>query len=165
MYIDSVSLEDRDQLLLVATSTGLFTSEEAEALLGEVLDGLYSKSMPEGHQAFSCRLSANDPPIGWTYLAPDQHASDIWNLWWIGVTPNQHSTGVGKLLLHHAEHIASLSGARLLIIETSATEPLTRARRFYEKQGYFECGRIPDFYSKTLMPTGAIPIIGHQSSV
>ncbi len=56
--------------------------------------------------------------------------------------------GVGELLLKHAEHTVALQGARLLIIETSATEPLSRARHFYEAQGYLECGRIPDFYSE-----------------
>lgn len=147
MLIESVKSEDRKQLLSVATSTGLFTAEEAESLLGGVIDSLGANSMPEGHQAFCCRLSVNHAPIGWTYFAPDQHASDIWNLWWIGVSPNKHGTGAGKLLLRHAERLVSMSGGRLLIIETSATEPLIRARRFYETQGYLECGRIPDFYS------------------
>jgi ribosomal protein S18 acetylase RimI-like enzyme len=39
-------------------------------------------------------------------------------------------------------------GARLIVVETSAAEPLARARRFYEKYGYQECGRVPHFYAE-----------------
>ena len=148
MVIESATLKDRGHLLSIAVSTGLFTAEEAESLLGEVLDGLNSQSLPPGHQAFCCRSSPDDAPVGWSYLAPDQHAPDIWNLWWIGVLPSSHGKGVGALLLHYAESTAARLGARLVVIETSATEPLGRARRFYESQGYSECGRIPDFYSE-----------------
>jgi ribosomal protein S18 acetylase RimI-like enzyme len=147
MYVESISSEERDSLLSIAINTGLFTVEEAESMLGGIIDGFGSRDMPEGHQAFCCRLNSVEPPVGWAYLAPDPHASGIWNLWWIGVSPVEHGTGAGKLLLRHAENLVAQCEGRLLIIETSDTEPLTRARRFYESQGYMECGRIPDFYA------------------
>jgi ribosomal protein S18 acetylase RimI-like enzyme len=148
MLIESVTPQDRGQLLLVAVSTGLFTSEEAESLLGEILDGLASKTMPPGHQAISCRFRSIEAPVGWSYFAPDSHATDVWNLWWIGVSPRGHGKGVGALLLQYAENKVASLGGRIVVVETSAAEELGRARRFYGTQGYLECGRVPDFYAE-----------------
>ena len=149
MQIEHVDTRDRVALLSIAVSTGLFSSEEAELLLGGVLDGLGSGALPDGHQAVACRLQPDAPLIGWTYFAPDQHASNVWNLWWIGVDPGSHGTGAGLKLLQHAEKIVASHGGRVLVIETSDAEALARARRFYEVQGYKECGRIPDFYAES----------------
>ena len=35
---------------------------------------------------------------------------------------------------------------RLFVVETSSRETYTPTRRFYEALGYWEAGRIPDFY-------------------
>ena len=148
MRIETADHRDRDALLGIAVRTGLFTPEEAEGLLGGVLDGFALGSLPEGHQAAACRLLPGGTLIGWTYLAPAQHARGVWNLWWIGVDPEHHGTRAGLQLLHHAEKTASSNGGRVLVIETSDAPALARARRFYEAQGYRECGRIPDFYAE-----------------
>jgi ribosomal protein S18 acetylase RimI-like enzyme len=148
MRIEPVAIQNRGALLSIAVSTGLFTSEEADFLLGGVLDRLSSGELPDGHQAFACRPEPGASLIGWTYFAPDQHASGVWNLWWIGVHPGSHGTGVGLQLLHHAEKIVASHGGRVLVVETSDAVALARARRFYEVEGYRECGRIPDFYAE-----------------
>lgn len=148
MLIDCVSSADRDHLVRIAVSTGLFTPEEAEALLGDVLDGLAAATLPPGHTAVCCRRHPGEPAVGWSYFAPDPHASGIWNLWWIGVSPEHHGTGAGRLLLRGVEGEVAALGGRILIIETSAADALARARRFYAAQGYLECGRVPDFYAE-----------------
>lgn len=148
MKIEPVNTQDRAALLSIATSTGLFTAEEAEQLLGNVLDGLDSGELPDGHQAVACCQQAGGPLVGWAYFAPDQHAAGVWNLWWIGVTPASQGRGVGMQLLHHAEKVAATHGGRVLVVETSAADALATARRFYQAQGYRECGRVPDFYAE-----------------
>jgi ribosomal protein S18 acetylase RimI-like enzyme len=148
MQIEPVANQDRSALLSIAVSTGLFTSEDAASLLGSVLDGLDSCILADGHQAVACRLQPDTQVVGWTYFAPDQYAADVWNLWWIGVDPQFHGTGAGLQLLRHAEKVIASRGGRVLVIETGDTGALARARRFYEVQGYKECGRIPDFYAE-----------------
>jgi len=148
MQIDTVVEQDRDALLAIAVGTGLFTWEEAQGLLGEVLDGLAEGTLPDGHQAAACRLTPGGALVGWTYLAPDPYAQGVWNLWWIGVHPEHHGAGAGRQLLHHAEQVVAAKGGRVMVIETSDSPALERARRFYGAQGYRECGRIPDFYAE-----------------
>lgn len=148
MRIDAASARDGAQLLEVAVGTGLFTPEEAESLLGGVLGGIASASMHSGHEVACCRSDDSDSALGWCYFAPDDHAQGVWNLWWIGVAPRHHGSGAGRALLKHVEQSVVTQGGRILIIETSDSELLSRARRFYASNGYAECGRIPHFYSE-----------------
>ncbi|MDX2184616.1 MAG: GNAT family N-acetyltransferase [Gemmatimonadaceae bacterium] len=146
MHIDPVSPDDRGTLLTLATRTGLFSAEDAEGLLGGVLDGLTAGALAEGSVAFVSRPAPSAPANGWTYVAPDDHAAGVWNLWWLGVDPRAHGTGAATALVRRAEAHARERGARLMIIETSALDPQARARRFYAREGYAAVGRVPDFY-------------------
>lgn len=148
MRIEAVNPRERANLLEVAVSTELFTPEEAESLLGGVLDGIASASMQVGHEVACCRSEDSDVALGWCYFAPDDHAQGVWNLWWIGVAPGHHGSGAGAALLRHVERRVISQGGRILIIETSDSDLLSRARRFYASNGYRECGRIPHFYSE-----------------
>ena len=147
MLVEPIHHSDRSHLLAVAIDTGLFAANEAELLLGEIIDSLASGTLPEGHEAVCCRFERGLPAVGWSYFAPDQHAENVWNIWWIGVDPGNLGTGAGQHLLRHVEGKIASSGGRLVVIETSAADSLARARRFYQAQGYTECGRVPDFYA------------------
>lgn len=148
MQIGPIRIEDREELLAVAVNTGLFSMEDAEALLGHVLDELAGGRLGDGHRAIECRRTANDPVIGWCYYAPDAYSEKIWNVWWIGVLPESHGGGAGPALLAHVTDEAIQAGARAMVIETSDQAALERARRFYVKQGFEVRGAIPDFYAK-----------------
>jgi ribosomal protein S18 acetylase RimI-like enzyme len=148
MHIEPVTPQDRNLLLRLAIRTKLFSTEEAESLLGGVLDGLADGSLPEGHQAASYHPTKNESAIGWCYFAPDDHADEVWNLWWIGVDPDNHGAGTGQALLKYVEEKVVSAGGRLLIIETSDSPALARARGFYTRAGYQECGRVPSFYTE-----------------
>lgn len=148
LLIKPVRSEERAILLALAVETGLFLSEEAEGLLGTVLDELHAQSLPAGHAAVTCRRSSEEAAVGWAYFAPDPYAEQVWNLWWIGVLPGHHGSGAASALLAHVEHAASQAGARVVVIETSDLDSTGRARNFYVKSGYRERGRIPDYYGQ-----------------
>ncbi|MGL4577271.1 MAG: GNAT family N-acetyltransferase [Burkholderiaceae bacterium] len=145
--IDSISPSERASLLSIAVSTGLFETSEAEALLGDVIDGIASGALGQERKAVACRVESSGPAEGWSYFAPDQYAEGVWNVWWIGVRPTRHGSGLGKQLLEYVESLIALAGGRLVVIETSDSPPLARARRFYASNGYIECGSVPHFYS------------------
>ena len=146
MVIEPANIVERAALIHIALRTGLFSSEEAEALLGSTLDGLANGSLPAYHQAVVCRRAQSAEVLGWSYFAPDAYAEGVWNIWWIGVAPHHHGRGVAQALLSHIEETIVHSGGRVIVIETSDQQPTARSRRFYEKSGYRECGRVPDFY-------------------
>lgn len=145
--VTPVAPDDRSRLLAVAVATGLFSVDDAEALLGGVLDALAGGSLAPGSAAFRASVGPSTAATGWTYVAPDAHADGVWNVWWLGVAPEAQGSGAGSALLRRAETEASARQARLMVIETSAKESQARARRFYAREGYREAGRIPDFYA------------------
>jgi ribosomal protein S18 acetylase RimI-like enzyme len=147
VIIGPIRENEREALLGLAVSTGLFMSEDAEALLGGVLDSLAAAALPQGHTVVACRESHDGPALGWSYYAPDAYSEKVWNVWWLGVSPRHHGGGVGQAILANIEQVAAEEGARVIVIETSDQAPLARARRFYRKHGYEERGRIPDFYA------------------
>lgn len=148
MIIGPVQEHERQVPLRLVMTTGLFAPEEAESLLGEVLDSLAAGELPGGHTAVACREPHDGPAIGWSYYAPDPFAEKVWNVWWIGVSPNRHGEGAGQAILTHVEQAVVALSARVIVVETSDQVPLARARSFYLKQGYEERGRIPDLYAK-----------------
>lgn len=148
MIIEPVHQGEQEHLLDLAVQTGLFTRDDAEGLLGNVLEELFAGALPIGHAAVACRNTKGEPASGWACFAPDPYADQVWNLWWIGVAPENQGSGAGSALLAHAESSAAEAGARLLIIQTSDQPPMARARRFYEKSGYSQRGTIPQFYSE-----------------
>jgi predicted N-acetyltransferase YhbS len=56
--------------------------------------------------------------------------------------------GVAAKLIHAAEDALRKQQCKLVTLDT--TEPLARARHFYEKHGYRKSGRTSDFFGMTL---------------
>ena len=135
-------------LVALGEATGVFRPQEAEAMLGGVLDALHAGGLGGGHQAHVWTDGPDSPPAGWVYFAPTPNADGVWDLWWIGTDPARQGQGIGGELLRFVEARVREAGGRLLLIETSSEPALDPTRRFYAKRGYAECGRVPDFYGE-----------------
>jgi ribosomal protein S18 acetylase RimI-like enzyme len=68
------------------------------------------------------------------------------DLYWIATAPERRRSGVGALLMTEMEVDLRRRGARLVRIETSGTSAYDGTRGFYERFGYRETARIPEFY-------------------
>jgi ribosomal protein S18 acetylase RimI-like enzyme len=134
-------------LIALAAATGIFQPQEAEALLGGVLDEFHAGRLGEGHQVRVWAEPTGDPS-GWVYFAPTPKADRVWDLWWIGVAPQRQKVGVGTRLLRAVEDHVRTAGGRLLVVETSSRQAFDPVRRFYRDRGYTECGTVPDFYGE-----------------
>lgn len=66
----------------------------------------------------------------------------------MAVLPTWQGRGVGLQLLDRAESEVSSSGCKRVTLDT--TEPLKRAVRFYERNGYRATKRVIDFFGMAL---------------
>ena len=66
----------------------------------------------------------------------------------MAVLPAWHGHGVAQILLHTVEAEARAMGCVRLTLDT--TEPLRRAVRFYERNGFRASGRVTDFFGMRL---------------
>ncbi|MFK7986742.1 MAG: GNAT family N-acetyltransferase [Sandaracinaceae bacterium] len=129
----------------IAIATGLFAAEEVGAIR-PMFDGGVDGSMP-GHTW----LVAKDleAVLGAAYVAPEPFADRVWNLYFLGVSPDAQGKGVGRALVTEVERRLRELGdseARVLIIETSSGEGFDATRVFYAGLGYDEEARIRDYY-------------------
>jgi ribosomal protein S18 acetylase RimI-like enzyme len=153
---DALAAEE-DALVALGAATGLFSPEEADALLRSSLRGMFSGAsdrathaarvidMPNG--VVGAEGAAHIVPAGWTYLSADPAGPPhVWELWWVGVAAAAVGKGYAAALLADAEAVARAGGASSLLISTSSTPATARARAFYTKHGYTQVGQIPGFY-------------------
>ena len=66
----------------------------------------------------------------------------------MAVLPDQQGSGLAEALLHAAEGELRSLGCTRVTLDT--TEPLRRAIRFYERNGYRSTGRVEDFFGMAL---------------
>jgi D-alanine-D-alanine ligase len=165
--------EDRQPVLSFLAETGYFRPDEID-IARELIDSAIAEG-PKGHyQSFvACvnqgsgsrdqgsgtkdgrstapRLPSPDPsassvPVGWVCWGPTPCTLGTFDIYWIGVAPHMQGRGIGRALTACAEQKIAECGGRLFVVETSSRETYTPTRRFYERLGYREAGRIPDFY-------------------
>lgn len=134
---------DTDALCALAEATGLFTPDELEAF-GQMVSETVNGAADGEH----CWIVDDDGGVqSAAYYAPEPWGAGVWNLYFIGVLPEQQGKGRGAALLDHVERGLSEAGARLLLVETSGLDTFVRTRAFYAKNGYDEEARIRDFYA------------------
>src|SRR5699024_6293627 len=69
------------------------------------------------------------------------------DLYWIAVAPAAQRNGAGSALLQEVERRLAATDARMLLIETSSQPRYLPTRAFYERHGYVEAARVPEFYA------------------
>lgn len=67
----------------------------------------------------------------------------------MAVLPSMRGKGIAAQLLNQAETELRLHGCACVTLDT--TEPLDRAMRFYERNGYRRSGRVSDFFGMPLI--------------
>ena len=67
----------------------------------------------------------------------------------MAVRPGEHGTGVAQRLLEAAEAGMRRDGCRIATLDT--TQPLERATRFYERNGFRRSGVVRDFFHMPLI--------------
>jgi len=134
---------ETDELVRIADGTKVFKPLELATLRELLVD--YHAGGCEGHRALSYELDGR--PVGFAYYAPTPMTAGTWHLYWIFVSKEIQSRGLGTEMLHHVETAIAAAGGRLLLIETSGLPSYVPTRKFYLKHGYEETGTIHDFYS------------------
>jgi GNAT superfamily N-acetyltransferase len=66
----------------------------------------------------------------------------------MAVLPGWQGAGLARELLQTAESELRVQGCRRITLDT--TQPLERAMRFYEKNGYRRSGKVSDFFGMPL---------------
>jgi ribosomal protein S18 acetylase RimI-like enzyme len=135
---------DTPTLLQIAEGTGVFKPHEIVALK-EVLDDYHEANHADGHR--SVTYEQDGQVIGFAYYAPAAMTDRTWYLYWIAVSRQIQSRGVGGGLLHYVEEDIRKQQGRVLFLETSSLPHYELTRKFYLKHGYEMMAVLRDYYS------------------
>ena len=109
----------------------------------EVIDLALQPSNPG---AFVLVASRNGELVGYVAYGPTPMTEGTYDLHWIASEPAQRGKGIGAGLIASMEADLRRRNARLVRVETSATEDYGPARGFYQSMRYLEESRFRDFY-------------------
>jgi ribosomal protein S18 acetylase RimI-like enzyme len=135
---------DRAALEAVLRSDGQFRRDEIAVAL-ELIDAAVA-----GTDDYRVRLA--DPGdrtgevAGYICYGPTPMTRATWDLYWIVTHAGFRGRGVAGALVAHMEADIRGRGGAHIRVETSEQESYGAARSFYDRHGYPEASRLPDFY-------------------
>ena len=134
---------DREAAADALAASGAFREDEILVAL-QVLDEALSGGAGSGYAVFAAERDGR--VRGYVCGGSTPLTASTWHVYWICVHPEAAGFGLGRALEERLEALARSRGGERLVVETSGRPDYARARRFYEKAGYEQVGRIPDFY-------------------
>lgn len=121
-----------------------FFREEEVAVALEVFDAYCAA--PDADYSALAALLPDGALAGYVVYGRTPGTDRTWDIYWIAVSPALQGAGIGTLLIDEVER--RLHGrARMLLVETSGQPLYAGTRAFYERRGYREVARVPDFYA------------------
>jgi ribosomal protein S18 acetylase RimI-like enzyme len=136
--------QDKEPVLAIIRTTEMFTPGEVE-VAEELIDAYLDE--PE-QQDYRIVVVEDDRHgiAGYMTWGPTPLAQDVYDLYWMAVSPAAQGRGHGKALVRWLEDEVRRLKGRMIIIETSSQPRYHPTRQFYINLDYREVARIPDYY-------------------
>lgn len=132
-----------DAIYTLLESTRVFRAEEIGVAI-EVIES-YLENPGQDYDVVGA-FTRDGSLLGYACWGPTPCTVGTFDLYWIAVSPDAQGRGIGRLIMQEVERRLARANARLVLIETSSTEPYAPTRAFYRSLGYQEIARVPDFY-------------------
>ena len=142
MDIRPLEGKDREQLASLIRRIETFSPEEVESAI-ELVD----LALQPNNRDYKILVADRDGKlVGYVCYGPTPMTEGTYDLYWIASDPEVRGQGVGASLISGMEGDLRRLKARLILVETSATEAYGPTRGFYASMKYMEEARIRDFY-------------------
>lgn len=142
MDIRPLEGKDREQLASLIRRIETFSPEEVECAI-ELVD----LALQPNNRDYKILVADRDGRfVGYVCYGPTPMTEGTYDLYWIASDPEVRGQGVGASLISGMEGELRRLQARLIRVETSATEAYGPTRGFYASMKYTEEARIRDFY-------------------
>ena len=130
---------DLSDIKLILEDTDLFPPEMLEDMIEPFFRG------NEQQDRWLVCETENEAVIGFSYTRAEHLAESVWNLLAIGFRSQHQGSGFGTKLIEEVER--SISGERILIVETSSLDDFDKTRDFYRNCGYDQEAVIRDYWA------------------
>jgi len=139
----AVMAHDVGRVRSLVTSTGFFSAAEVD-IAGELVAERLTKGIRSGYHFV---LAERGPAlVAYACYGPIDGTDGSFDLYWIAVSPEEQSKGLGAQVYARAEAAMRRAGARRIYADTSSSDRYMPTRGFYQHRGFAEQARLPDFY-------------------
>ena len=143
MEIRPIVASDREPLAALLRRVETFSPDEVACALELIDAARQNPSHPDYRVLVAVR---GETRLGYVCFGPTPMTKGTFDLYWIATDPDARGQGVGSALLQTMEEELVRRRARLIRVETSATDDYGPTRDFYQRASYFEEARLRDFY-------------------
>ena len=142
MDIRPLEGKDREPLASLIRRIETFSQEEVGVAI-ELVDLALQPNNPD----YKILVADRDGKlVGYVCYGPTPMTEGTYDLYWIASDPTVRGQGIGASLISGMEADLRRQKARIIRVETSATEAYGPTRGFYASMKYTEEARIRDFY-------------------
>ena len=149
MEIRPIEGKDREPLASLIRRVETFSPQEVEVAI-ELVDLALQPNNPDYQILVADKTGGPGGQgglVGYVCYGPTPMTEGTYDLYWIASDPTVRGQGVGAALVSGMEGDLRRRGARLIRVETSATEAYGPTRGFYAAMKYVEEARFTDFYT------------------
>ena len=143
MEVRPLEPKDREPLAALIRRIETFSPEEVQVAI-ELVDLALQPNNPDYTIVVAEREAGRI--IGYVCYGPTPMTEGTYDLYWIASDPTVRGQGIGASLISGMEADLRRQKARIIRVETSATEAYGPTRGFYASMKYNEEARIRDFY-------------------
>lgn len=142
MEIRPLAAPDRPSLAELLSRIETFSPEEVTCAL-ELID----LALQPSNRDYLVLVAVLEGKLGgYICYGPTPMTDGTYDLYWIASDPRVRGQGIGAALVSAMEGEIRRKEARLIRVETSATEAYGPTRGFYQAMRYMEEARLRDFY-------------------
>ncbi|RYZ42694.1 MAG: GNAT family N-acetyltransferase [Myxococcaceae bacterium] len=146
MEIRTLERKDREPLAALIRRIETFSQEEQDCAI-ELVD----IALTAGSRDYTILVADRGQEgglVGYVCYGPTPMTEHTHDLYWIASAPEVRGQGIGAQLVSSMEGDLRRRKARLIRVETSATEAYGPTRGFYASMKYGEEARLRDFYKQ-----------------
>jgi ribosomal protein S18 acetylase RimI-like enzyme len=137
---------DRAPLERLIRATDAFLEDEV-AVAMELIDLGLELSAGKDHGYRFLVAEMDGEVVGYCCWGRTPCTQGTYDLYWVAVDARRQGHGVGRDLMRGAEAAARDEGGRQMFVETASKPSYAATRAFYDRIGYLEVARVPDFYA------------------
>jgi ribosomal protein S18 acetylase RimI-like enzyme len=140
----AVMAEDVGRVRSLVAGTGFFNAAEAEVAADLVTERL-TKGIRSGYHFVLAERGAT--LVAYACYGLIEGTQGSFDLFWIAVAPEEQGKGLGAQVYARAEAAMRKAGAKHVYADTSSSDRYAGTRGFYQRMGFREEARLPDFYA------------------
>jgi acetoin utilization deacetylase AcuC-like enzyme/L-amino acid N-acyltransferase YncA len=140
----AVMADDVGRVRSLVASTGFFNAAEVDVAADLVTERL-SKGIRSGYHFILAERGRG--LVAYACYGPIEGTQGSFDLFWIAVAPEEQRKGLGPQVFSRAETAMRKAGAKRIYVDTSSSDRYAPTRGFYQRMGFAEEARLPDFYA------------------